>query len=879
MKNKSILLFLCLVVCAAGVFAADPDCSGYPGNYNGAGTLASPYQINNCTELQCMNTSLGGNYTLVDDISCSETNTWNYNGSQYLGFEPISAFAGTFDGQGYTITGLYINRPSTNNVGLFGYTNGAITINNIGLVDVNITGAVSVGGLVGSSSATFNNSYATGTVTGTNNVGGLVGYTSADIYNSYASVTVTGNNNVGGLVGFAEYLASRPLINDSYASGTVNGNNLVGGLIGYAYSASVANSFAAGTVNGNSQVGGLIGHNYDPNILNSYWDVCRTNQNNCCGYGTCTNCYGKNTCTNLDTNYFYNVSNEPMVNWSYPPWNSSCSATTGYPTLQNIGGQSCLTNDDPCIDTDGDGLSVACDNDNCPTVYNPDQNDTDFVLNEGSEFQVNTYTTSSQDQPSVAMDADGDFVIAWHGYGTGETTTYGIFAQRYYSNGSKTGGEFRVNTYITGWQDSASAAMDADGDFVIAWRSDGQDGSSYGVYAQRYDSDGSTAGGEFLVNTYTTDQQAFPSAAMDADGDFVIAWLSWLQDGSNWGVYAQRYYSNGSTVGGEFLVNTFTTNNQDQPSAAMDADGNFVIAWGSDGQDGSFYGIYAQRYYSNGSTVGGEFLVNTYITGRQSNPSAAMDADGDFVIAWQSSLQDGSDEGIYAQRYYSNGSTAGGEFLVNTYTTNGQSQASAAMDADGDFVIAWQSSLQDGSSYGIYAQRYDSDGSIVGGEFLVNTYITGLQSNPSAAMDADGDFVIAWKSFGTGAAGQDGDDSGIFAKTYINEGDGVGDACDNCPAVYNPEQNDTDSDEVGDACDICPGYNDTLDTDTDGVPNGCDNCPSVSNADQTDSDGDGLGDACDTCFGPSNDGDTDGDGICNGDDNCPIYNPAQDDSE
>jgi uncharacterized repeat protein (TIGR01451 family) len=84
----------------------------------------------------------------------------------------------------------------------------------------------------------------------------------------------------------------------------------------------------------------------------------------------------------------------------------------------------------------------------------------------------------------VASDASGAFVIAWQGYGQGDA--YGVYAQRYHSDGTPDGGEFQVNTYTTNSQTGPSAAMDVDGDLVVAWQSYGQDGSGYGVYAQRY---------------------------------------------------------------------------------------------------------------------------------------------------------------------------------------------------------------------------------------------------------------------------------------------------------------------------------------------------------------------------------------------------------
>jgi hypothetical protein len=284
--------------------------------------------------------------------------------------------------------------------------------------------------------------------------------------------------------------------------------------------------------------------------------------------------------------------------------------------------------------------------------------------------------------------------------------------------------------------------MDADGDFVVVWQSNYQDGSSWGIYGQRYNASGVAQGSEFRVSTYTTGQQFIPSIAMDAGGDFVAS---------------------GVAQGSEFRVNTHTTNAQNIPSVAMDDSGDFVIAWQSLGQDAAnTYGVYAQRYNSSGTAQGSEFLVNTYTTSNQAGASVAMDSNGDFVIAWWSDGQDGSSGGIYAQRYNSSGTAQGSEFLVNTYTNESQGSPAVAMSSDGEFVITWQSNDQDGSSAGIYAQRYNSSGTAHGSEFRVNTYTTNLQLSPKVAMDDSGNFVVTWTSYD-----QDGDGYGAFARRWF----------------------------------------------------------------------------------------------------------------
>ena len=101
---------------------------------------------------------------------------------------------------------------------------------------------------------------------------------------------------------------------------------------------------------------------------------------------------------------------------------------------------------------------------------------------------------------------------------------------------------------------------------------------------------------EFKVNTYTEDIQFRPSVAMGSDGGFVVTWSSGGQDGSSWGVYGQRYNIAGHAVGPEFKVNSFTTGYQSNPSTAMDASGNLVIAWTSKDQDGDGYGLFMKKY-------------------------------------------------------------------------------------------------------------------------------------------------------------------------------------------------------------------------------------------------------------------------------------------
>ena len=378
----------------------------------------------------------------------------------------------------------------------------------------------------------------------------------------------------------------------------------------------------------------------------------------------------------------------------------------------------------------------------------------------GPEFRVNSYTTNTQNYPALAANPNGGFVVVWQSaYQDG--SNFGVFGQRYAGSGTPLGPEFRVNSHSTSHQRSPDVAVDSSGGFVVVWNSLGQDGSSEGVFAQRFDSAGMPSGPEFRVNTYTTGSQRAPAVSMGGSGNFVVVWMGNGQDGSLYGIFGQRYAASGGPLGPEFRVNTYTTNHQQRPAVAADASGGFVVVW--DGLGGGTYTVIAgQRFGASGAPVGAEFRVNTYTPTDQYDPAVDSDAAGNFVVAWTGVTGSQIDfASVFAQRFTSAGAPTGPEFRVNTYTTNDQTRSSVAVDASGNFVIAWQSNQQEvGSYFDIYGQRYGSSGAPSGPEFRVNTFTPNLQIIPDVAADSSGNFVVVWQS------PQDGFNTGIFGQRY-----------------------------------------------------------------------------------------------------------------
>jgi hypothetical protein len=264
---------------------------------------------------------------------------------------------------------------------------------------------------------------------------------------------------------------------------------------------------------------------------------------------------------------------------------------------------------------------------------------------------------------------------------------------------------------------------------------------------------GVTPGPPFQVNTFTPGDQFLPAVGMNAAGQSVIVWTSQGQDGSGFGIFAQRYDANAVAQGPEFLVNTTTIGDQVEPAAVMDASGNFVIAWSGNGR-GDPAGVFARRYNASGVAQGDEFLVNTTIPGQKAHPLLAMNASGGFIVVWETITAGTAgffnSSGIFGRRYDASGTPLdAAEFQINTtpsasrFDSVSERPAHAlAMDSVGNFVVVWGVQPPSGQPTQLNARLFHGDGTAQGPEFLVNT---SNGSRPAAAMDGTGNFVVVYE--------------------------------------------------------------------------------------------------------------------------------------
>jgi PKD repeat protein len=195
----------------------------------------------------------------------------------------------------------------------------------------------------------------------------------------------------------------------------------------------------------------------------------------------------------------------------------------------------------------------------------------------------------------------------------------------------------------------------------------------------------------------------------------------------------------------DFLVNTTLTGNQLDPAVAVDGHGNYIVAWDGFNPANGTTDIFAQRFAADGTPNGGEFLVNSYTGGTQQFPKVAADNAGDFVIVWTGPKQDNGKVDLWGKRYNSSGTAVTGDVLLDPATEGLDSGVRVAMSADGsDVVVARTGKVSNVSD--IYAERYDGNLNALGSAFRVDVVHTGSVSSSRLVMDASGNFVITWNT-------------------------------------------------------------------------------------------------------------------------------------
>ncbi|MHB0959585.1 MAG: tandem-95 repeat protein [Pirellulaceae bacterium] len=396
---------------------------------------------------------------------------------------------------------------------------------------------------------------------------------------------------------------------------------------------------------------------------------------------------------------------------------------------------------------------------------------TTLVDGSDSEFPVNEITLDNQAVPVIASSAAGQFLVVWEGPDRDGT---GLFARLFDANGDGLTSDFQVNTFTEGRQHQPGVIFGGDGNFVITWRSEGQDGDAGGIFARRFDAEGAAVGDELQINALTAGDQLEPDIAARPDGTFVMTWASEAGAG---GIHSRRFEADGTPLDvDEIQVSQFGIPSQYTPVVARNSAGDFVVVWVEMLRDPTLDpGVYAQAFFADGSPRSGEIQVPQLTVGNQVNPDVAIDEAGNFIVTWNSAVAvtaggEITESNIQARRFSATGVAQGDEFTVNTLDGAWEEYAQIGIDASGRFTIVWQTSDADGLPLGISARRFDATGTAIdASEFAVNT-TGGEVENSSIDVNASGEFVVVWQRF---------DDElfaySVYARQFTADGAPLGD--------------------------------------------------------------------------------------------------------
>jgi len=378
------------------------------------------------------------------------------------------------------------------------------------------------------------------------------------------------------------------------------------------------------------------------------------------------------------------------------------------------------------------------------------------------EFLINTTTAKNQTWPSITAFADGGFIVVWASENA--TTGGSIYSQRYDANQQKVGGEVLIGTDTNYALGKPVVTTLPNGGYVVTWYSNHNDGTADLVFGQVYNAQGTKVGTNFQINTsnsYTNEwwgNLIWSEVKALNDGTFVVAWNGFNNDYYG-DTFVQRFDGQGNKLGNAIQVNSYTNTHQIQPDIAVLNNGNYVVSWQSSNQNNGYWGVYGQIFTPNGDKVGGEFQVHNNNYRHSSDPSIVALSNGGFVVAYIE--YDGSSYDSEGQIFDQNGNKVGSVFQINTYTDQNQYYPVVTASLDGGFFITWYSENQDGSSWGVYGQRFDGTGNKVGAEFRINSQTTDNQNTPTITTLSNGEILVAW-----GSQNQDGDGYGIYAQRY-----------------------------------------------------------------------------------------------------------------
>jgi hypothetical protein len=349
----------------------------------------------------------------------------------------------------------------------------------------------------------------------------------------------------------------------------------------------------------------------------------------------------------------------------------------------------------------------------------------------GPPFQVNVESAGLRAPASLAMNARGEFVVAWVNVPVDGTEPRTIVARRFAADGMPVTDEIQVAGFPAD-NHPAEVVIREDGSFIVVFP------VFPDLLARHYGPDGTFEGESVVARGL---QRGSYAVAARPDGGFALVWSREPR-----GLVAQVIGAEGEPAGPERRVGR-----GDGPAVAVGPDGDFVVAWivaqAIPGQSHlADYYLFARRFGANGAPSGDRIAVQARLRGILHSPRVAVDQQGDFLVLWQAAgvlgIGEGRpfEEGAVARRFAADGTPRTG--LLRVAGREAQS-AQLAMDRAGNFVVAWSSASD--ASPGIFARRFTADGPPFRPALQVDARGS---AGPLVASDANGNFVVVWSGIG-----------------------------------------------------------------------------------------------------------------------------------
>ncbi len=319
-------------------------------------------------------------------------------------------------------------------------------------------------------------------------------------------------------------------------------------------------------------------------------------------------------------------------------------------------------------------------------------------------FRVNQVGALDQENPQVTLTKSGGAVFVWQGGALGHQQIYARFLA---ANGTFAMGEVQVSNYADGMQADPGVTSLENGDVIVVWSSFGQDGSMQGVFGQLYSEFGRRLGPTFQVNQFTPFNQRNPAVASISGGNLAVLWVSEQQRYERSAdIYGRLFDKLGQPAGNEFLIND-STNICGAPALVALPKGGFAAAWSQRDLGDTLNGwdVFARMFDSQGKPSSASVKVNTHYPGNHIAPQLTVVGD-DVLAVWTSAGQDGSREGIFGRFITASGTPNGVEFQVNTYSDSQQIHPAVASDGRSTFLAVWASFVGGRTTFDILAQRY-----------------------------------------------------------------------------------------------------------------------------------------------------------------------------